>query len=81
MLLNLRYDHQGWVLCDMDHPVYGMIPYTASPEDNEPTGKALWAKIQAGDYGPIAPYNPNEDPRVKAQEKMDALLNNTSELK
>lgn len=34
-------------------PALGPMPYTATADDVEPHGKALWAGLNAGDYGVI----------------------------
>lgn len=42
--------------CEMDHPVYGWIPFTADPNDVEPIGKEIYDACVAGVAGPVAPY-------------------------
>jgi len=32
------------------------LPFTASPDDVEPHGRALFARIVAGEFGPIGEY-------------------------
>ncbi len=47
------------------HPVFGEIPFTASPDDVEEHGRELFAKAVAGEFGPVADYVPpvqNETP-------------------
>lgn len=34
-----RYD------CEIEHPQFGWIPFTAAPDDVEPHGRAIWAAI------------------------------------
>jgi hypothetical protein len=51
-----RYDASGTITADILHPVFGWIPFTASPEDVEPHGRALFAFIR--DTGPVDPYTP-----------------------
>lgn len=36
-----RYD------CEIEHPVFGWIPFTANPNDVEDHGRAIWAAIEA----------------------------------
>lgn len=38
------------------HSKYGEIPFTASANDSEATGRDLHAMAMAGEFGPIAPY-------------------------
>ena len=38
------------------------LPFTASSSDCEPHGRAIFASIVAGDYGPIGEYVPPPEP-------------------
>lgn len=49
-----QYNAFGTIDLEIDHPIYGSIPFTASPDD--PEGAAIYAAALAGEYGPIAPY-------------------------
>jgi hypothetical protein len=40
------------------HPVFGEIPFTASPHDVEEHGRYLFARAMAGEFGPVAEYVP-----------------------
>lgn len=51
-----QYNKNGSIDIIYAHPVYGEIPFTASPDDPEPLGRALYAKAIEGEFGPIAPY-------------------------
>lgn len=31
--------------CEINHPDFGWIPFTADPNDVEPHGRAIWAAI------------------------------------
>lgn len=53
---NLKYNAASTIDCEIEHPVYGWIPFTASPEDTESLGKEIYAKAVSGEYGPVAPY-------------------------
>ena len=57
---------------EIEHPVYGWIPFTASPDDVEQLGRDLYQQAASGAYGPIAPYvaPPILSP---TQEQIDAL--------
>lgn len=53
---------------DWDHPEYGWIPFTASPDDVEQHGRDIYAAALAGEYGPIAPYDgPSEEELLEQQ--------------
>ena len=48
--------------CQVEHEIFGWIPFTASPEDLEEFGRELYAALLAGDHGPIADYTPPPKP-------------------
>lgn len=41
---------------EIDHPEYGWILFTASPNDVEEYGRQLYAEAAAGQFGPVAEY-------------------------
>lgn len=51
---NAQYDAGGTITADIFHPVFGWIPFTASPNDVEAHGRALFTHISA--VGPVAAY-------------------------
>lgn len=53
---NLSYTSDGAVMLEINHPVYGWIPFMASPDDCEAHGRELYARAIAGEFGDIAPY-------------------------
>lgn len=57
-LSNPRYNADGSIDADWNHPVHGQIAFTASPNDPEPHGRAIFEWLQNGEYGPVLPYNP-----------------------
>lgn len=64
---NPRYSDSQAVTVDLEinHPDYGWIPFTASPDDPEQHGRDIYAAAIAGEYGPIAPYvEPEPGPPV-----------------
>jgi hypothetical protein len=54
--------------CEITTSQFGdeVLPFTASENDVEPHGRALFASIVAGDFGPIAEYVPPPEPRQTA---------------
>ena len=53
---NPQYNHFGTVDCEIEHPTYGWMPFTASSDDPEEHGRELYARIlQEGNIAP-APY-------------------------
>jgi hypothetical protein len=41
---------------ELNHPSFGWITFTASPDDVEQHGRALYNMANAGDFGEVAPY-------------------------
>jgi len=41
---------------EIEHPIYGWIPFAASPDDVEAHGRDLYARAIAGEFGVVAPY-------------------------
>lgn len=52
---NPIYLEDGRIDCEVNHPVYGWIPFTAAATDSEEHGRVLFARLVAGDFGAIAP--------------------------
>lgn len=65
-LINPRWSNaeQSTIDCDITTSQFGdeVLPFTASPIDCEPHGRAIFADIVAGNYGPIAEYVPPPAP-------------------
>lgn len=60
---NPVYNHVGTVDVEIEHPDFGWIPFTASPDDPEPIGREIYAaSIAAGNIEPYtAPSANGED--------------------
>lgn len=52
---NPQYNVINTIDCEIEHPQFGWIPFTASPNDIEPMGRYIYAEAIAGNYGPVAP--------------------------
>ena len=54
---NAKYNHAGTINCEIKHPNYGWIPFTANPDDVEPLGAQVFeaAKDVAEPYVPPTP--------------------------
>jgi hypothetical protein len=50
---NLYRNRHGTIDMEIEHPVYGWIPFTASPDDSEPHGRALYAEAASGALGKL----------------------------
>lgn len=58
---NNTFAADGRIDCEINHPVYGWIPFTADPNDVEPHGREIYAI--ALEMGP-KPYVPPPEPEV-----------------
>jgi len=61
---NPIYNQLGTIDCEVNHPEYGWIPFTASPEDAEAHGRELYHRILAD--GDVADYIPPSAEQVAA---------------
>lgn len=51
---NARFLPDGRINCEIEHPRHGWIPFTASPDDDRDSGRAVHAEIVAA--GTAVPY-------------------------
>jgi hypothetical protein len=51
---NAKYNQFGTIDCEIEHPVYGWIPFTASPDDVEEHGRQIYAEAAVGDVAEYA---------------------------
>ena len=51
---NPKRNENGTIDCEINHPLYGWIPFTASPDDVEQHGRDIFAELDqiAGEYTP-----------------------------
>ena len=59
---NPKHNADNTIDMEIEHPTYGWIPFTASPDDVEELGRVLHAAALAGDFGPVAAYVPPPAP-------------------
>ena len=52
---NPKYNRHGTIDCEINHPQYGWIPFTASPNDVAEHGREIYSAIVVSGT-PIAPY-------------------------
>lgn len=62
---NAKYNADGSIDLEIEHPVYGWIPFTASASDPETYGREIFAEAQAGDYGAVAAYVAPPEPTME----------------
>ena len=53
---NPTYNAHGTIDVEINHPQFGWIPFTASPDDFEPLGREIHASAIAGAFGDVEPY-------------------------
>lgn len=58
MIQNMSWANaeQTAINCEINHPDYGWIPFTASPNDPEEHGRNIHAACLSGEHGPVAAY-------------------------
>lgn len=72
---NPQYNAAGTIDLEINHPEFGWIPFTATPDDVEEHGRQIFAEALAGNFGPIAPYvapvvpEPTLEQRIAEYEK------------
>lgn len=67
---NPIFNANGGINCEIEHPVYGWIPFTASPDDPEAHGREIFAALQDS----AAPYVPPSPDEIKAQWRAAARM-------
>jgi len=73
---NLQYTQSG-VDCEIQHSEWGWIPFTATENDCESYGRAVYAQLvneHAADIAPLDTQLIAEQERMAARSKRDALL-------
>ena len=62
--------------CEVNHPVFGWIPFTASLDDPEEFGKVIHEELSKSGKYEIKPYTPPsyEELAAQARAKRDGLL-------
>ena len=53
---NAQYNADGTIDVEWNHPDYGWIPFTASPDDVTEYGRELFSRASAGEFGEVAEY-------------------------
>lgn len=72
-----RFNDNGTIDCEVEHPEFGWIPFTASPDDVEESGKGIHTAILAAGVDKVLPAIPpsNEELAAEARiEREDLLL-------
>lgn len=64
---NLRHNGVGSFDCELEHPVFGWIPFTCSPDDTDSESQALHEGILRGQFGEPVPYMPQQASRGEVE--------------
>lgn len=67
---NPRHTQSGSIEMMLEHPEFGLIPFSASPDDIEQSGRDLYARALAGEFGIVAPI---DQAAVKNQQNAEIL--------
>jgi hypothetical protein len=70
---NARFTADGRIDLEIEHPVYGWIPFTADPNDVEEHGRQLFEAAYRGDYGTVEPYSLPPPPTLEEKRASAAL--------
>jgi len=68
---NCKYTESGNIDCEINHPEFGWIPFTASPNDCEEHGREIYAEAIKGEVAPYEPPPPPTDAEFAAQVRME----------
>jgi len=66
---NAQWNSTGGIDCEIDHPTYGWIPFTARDDDTEEHGREIFAKAQAD----AADYVPPDAATVLAEKRANMV--------
>jgi len=59
---NPKYTEDGNIEVEIEHPQYGWIPFTASPDDCEEHGRQIYKECMESKHGKVANYTPPPPP-------------------
>lgn len=70
-------EREGYINCEIEHPVYGWIPFTASCHDEEEHGRQIYQAILNGEHGDISncPYEEYENSFISQKNAAISALN------
>ncbi|EDM3689394.1 hypothetical protein CSM81_07490 [Salmonella enterica subsp. enterica serovar Infantis] len=69
------YLENGLINCQVHFDGFDdFIPFTASPDDTEEHGRALFADLKAGKYGPVAPFTVTPEMLTAAKQAKHAEI-------
>jgi len=73
-----KFNALGTIDCEFEHPIYGWIPFTASPDDVEGIGREVYELASQGSVAAYVPLGETLDGRAAVvRAKRDRLLAET----
>lgn len=71
---NANYNAFGAIDCEIEHPIYGWIPFTADPNDVEPIGAEVFSAAKASAAAYVEPPIDLDALADQARSQRNALL-------
>lgn len=71
---NAQYNVLGTIDCEIEHPNFGWIPFTASPDDVEPLGVEVFNAVKPVAVAHVAPPVDLEATAAEARARRNNLL-------
>jgi hypothetical protein len=62
-----KYNKDGSINLEIEHKEFGLIQFTASPNDPEEHGRELYQRAVNGEFGKISPYESPSQEEIDAQ--------------
>lgn len=56
---NIKFNEYNTIICEINHPVYGWIPFNADPNDVEEHGREIYKEALALEPEPYIPPEPS----------------------
>lgn len=75
---NAQYNVAGGIDCEIEHPRFGWIPFTASPDDEESKGRELFVLLDE-DSATLAYVPPIIDEEAEALEALTRAIKKAEE--
>lgn len=76
---NPKWTATGMIDCEIDHPQYGWIPFTAAPDDTEANGREIFVMAEAMGPREYVPPPVYQDPKLTGVEFNGTMCSATAE--
>lgn len=71
---NPSFNSFGSIDCEINHPIYGWIPFTASMDDIEPNGREIYESALAMGPAEYIPPEPTPEPIPQSISSFQAIV-------